>query len=442
MRQRTAALWIVWLLFTAVTGVALALQLTQGENRSLFLIGETTSGHYQIEMACEACHSEPFGGREVLQEACRNCHAEELELADDSHPKSKFTDPRNADRVAILDARYCVTCHREHRPKLTEAMGVTLPEDYCFYCHRDIGEERPSHAGLGFDTCASAGCHNFHDNRALYEDFLISHAHQAALVAPSKVPALSGYAMIDRAEADPLSAADIQAPEEARPSDVVMAWEHSAHARAGVGCQDCHQPRPGQDWDARPETTVCADCHQPQFETWQSGKHGMRTAQDLTPMRPAWARLPMRPEAFDEDLSCASCHGPHAVDTRRAAIEGCLNCHADDHSLAFEDSPHFRLWQLETEGSADPRTGVSCATCHLPREQSASHGHAVVIANHNQNANLRPNEKMLRSVCMSCHGLGFAMDALADEELIRRNFKGQPTKQLTSIEMALQRQSD
>ena len=30
---------------------------------------------------------------------------------------------------------------------------------------------------MGFETCASAGCHNFHDNRALYEDFLIKHAN-------------------------------------------------------------------------------------------------------------------------------------------------------------------------------------------------------------------------------------------------------------------------
>ena len=35
---------------------------------------------------------------------------------------------------------------------------------------------RPSHAGLGFAGCALAGCHNYHDNRALYEDFLVAHA--------------------------------------------------------------------------------------------------------------------------------------------------------------------------------------------------------------------------------------------------------------------------
>ena len=62
-----------------------------------------------------------------------------------------------------------------------------------------------------------------------------------------------------------------------------------------------------------------------------------------------------------------------------------------------------------------------------------------VLVQHNQNANLRPNDKMLRSVCMSCHGLGFSMDALADPEMRRRNFNGRPGRHVTSLEMAEKR---
>src|SRR5690606_41384064 len=62
-------------------------------------VGETTDGHHQIEMACGACHTSPFGGGELLQESCVSCHGAELKLANDAHPKSKFTDPRNADRL-------------------------------------------------------------------------------------------------------------------------------------------------------------------------------------------------------------------------------------------------------------------------------------------------------------------------------------------------------
>ena len=40
--------------------------------------------------------------------------------------------------------------------------------DFCVACHsegdQDVRWDRPSHADLAFDTCASAGCHNYHDN--------------------------------------------------------------------------------------------------------------------------------------------------------------------------------------------------------------------------------------------------------------------------------------
>ncbi len=39
-------------------------------DKRMFLIGEATHGHHQIELACGSCHSDPFGGGEVLQKAC------------------------------------------------------------------------------------------------------------------------------------------------------------------------------------------------------------------------------------------------------------------------------------------------------------------------------------------------------------------------------------
>ena len=58
---------------------------------------------------------------------------------------------------------------------------------------------------------------------------------------------------------------------------------------------------------------------------------------------------------------------------------------------------------------------------------------------HNQNATLRPADKMLRPVCLRCHGLGFATDALADAALVRNNFNGAPQVQVQSIRMAVER---
>lgn len=43
---------------------------------------------------------------------------------------------------------------------------------------------------------------------------------------------------------------------------------------------------------------------------------------------------------------------------------------------------------------------------------------------------------MIRPACLHCHGLGFAIDSLADEALIRRNFTGRPAVEVESIGLA------
>jgi hypothetical protein len=119
----------------------------------------------------------------------------------------------------------------------------------------------------------------------------------------------------------------------------------------------------------------------------------------------------------------------------RAAVEACEQCHDDRHTRAYRDSDHFRLWrgQVRAGPSARANTGVSCATCHLPRRSEGQH----VTVEHNQNANLRPNEKMVREVCSHCHGLGFSLAALADPALIENNFAQAPAAAAEGIRMAL-----
>ena len=86
-------------------------------------------------------------------------------------------------------------------------------------------------------------------------------------------------------------------------------------------------------------------------------------------------------------------------------------------------------------GHAAPGSGVSCATCHLPRGVHGTDVGKRVLAQHNQNDNLRPVSKMLRTVCLSCHGLAFSIDALADRELGRRNYAGRPSRHVESMDM-------
>ncbi|GAB1261577.1 cytochrome c3 family protein [Aurantivibrio plasticivorans] len=436
-------IWLIWGLVTVALGGYYVYQFEGAEDKSALLIGDTSHGHFQIEMACSSCHTDPFGGPEILQNACLNCHQDELKAADDSHPKSKFTDPRNADRVKILDARYCITCHTEHDKDNTLDMGLTIPEDYCFHCHQEIFEERPSHEGMGFETCATSGCHNYHDNRALYEDFLIEHGTKPAMLPTQELPAL-----VSDKEDNQLTLSEADAPLEHQNATAMSEWHESAHAQKGVQCSDCHQPQHSDSWIEKPGIAECSTCHTDEATSFTQGKHGMRLSSTLdTPLNPVTPALvssngtplAFNPETMNQTHGCNTCHGAHTFNTQSAAVNACLSCHSDDHSQAYINSPHAALWEKEITGTAEPGTGVSCATCHMPREVHDDFGNITVSVQHNQNANLRPNEKMIRSVCMNCHGLGFSIDALADDSLINSNFHGQPTNHIPSIDMAIER---
>ncbi len=383
--------WALFLLVTALSasGLGAIMNSDKSEARVIFLPGPTSSGHYQIELDCAACHTASFSSTEDLDGACIHCHGAELTASKDSHPKSKFTDPRNANRIAELDARSCLTCHVEHAPGRTTE-GLSLPRDYCYRCHQEIGEERPSHQGLAFDSCASTGCHNYHDNRGIYEDFLVKHAGE---------PELSSEPIVPRVDAKPCPSED--------------------RARLGVGASDAS----------------CANCHASQAQTFALGKHGMRAARGLSRMSPALARLPMKASAAGHELSCASCH-KRPDDPLFASVTACEGCHNDEHTRSYRSSKHFELTERALRGEMAAKGAVTCATCHMP---SADDELGVMFASHNQNDNLRPPEKMLRSVCLSCHGLGFSIDAIADSELVQKNFHRRPRTNIVSVEWATKR---
>ncbi len=461
-------IWMLWGVFTVVTGGYFAAGMFYdgaanhpllSPARAMLLPGKTTHGHYQIELACGSCHIGAFTDREKIQESCENCHGRELKDADDKHPRSKFTDPRNADRLEKIDATLCVTCHVEHKPEITGRMGVTLAGDFCYSCHQEIAKDRPSHEGMGFDTCNSAGCHKYHDNRALYEDFLAKHLDEPKLLVKRWLPKrnfrevaaqFASYPS-DRFPLKPQTVPDAP-PALMKSQDAAADWLATAHARSGVNCSGCHQVETAatektaavKQWVERPDHKVCATCHQPETKGWLAGKHGMRAAQGLSPMTPAQARLPMHAQAANTELTCTSCHGAHRFDTKKAAVESCTNCHRDEHTAAYERSPHHALWKKEIAGELPPGSGVSCATCHMPRDEFRDPlaGAKRVLVQHNQNDNLRPNEKMIRPVCQNCHGLGFSTNALADPKLLKNNFHGEPGVRIKSIDMVAQRIRD
>lgn len=459
LKYRNTLLWITWILITIGLTAYLVVKINdKASNKSIFLPGETSHGHHQIELACESCHSKSFADGEAIQESCMNCHGAALSIAKDKHPKSKFTDPRNADRVEILDARYCVTCHVEHRPEITHDMGLTLPTDYCQLCHKDIADDRPSHTGMEFNTCASSGCHNYHDNQALYEDYLIKHLHKPDLLErrgslpelnlKDVAPVIPGYP-IDTYPLKELAMNDRDVPEQIKfDKDITREWFETTHSKSGVNCTACHQKTDSKEkvWIEKPNHKVCKTCHTEEVNNFMMGKHGMRLDEEklkrtLSPMSPAMARLAMKKDVMNKQLTCNTCHAAHKYDVVKAKVEQCLTCHNDDHSLAYIDSPHHQLWQKEINGVLPKESGVTCATCHMPRiEKDYFDGEFYQgLVQHNQNDTLKPNEKMIRPVCMNCHSLSFSIDSLADKALIKNNFSSKPSLHIESMEMAEKR---
>ena len=449
-RAMRRIVWSAWFVLTLGLISWLAYAMLERPDKTVFMPGPLSPGHHQLQMACGACHTKALGGGEVLQKACVECHGEDRRKPFDSHPRAKFTDPRNADRLEKIDALHCTTCHVEHRPAATRRNGVTQPVDVCFYCHRDIAKDRPSHAGMEFSSCTASGCHNFHDNRALYTDFLVKHLHEPEQLKNPRLPAREFAAVLDevpdypreRYPVQPLDAAHADAPAGVATSTAVLGdWADTAHARAGVNCSACHvpaDPAGGKaQWSDSPGQAGCASCHALELQRFKRGKHGMRLAAGLPPMTAGEALMPMREQAADKELGCNACHTPHRYDVRRAAVEACLECHNDTHSLAYRDSPHYVLWQKELRGELPEGSGVSCAGCHMPRvNHDVNDWFSRVMVDHNQSADLSPNSKMIRPACLHCHGLEFSLDALADRDLIERNFAGKPAVHVASMEMA------
>jgi predicted CXXCH cytochrome family protein len=400
-------------------------------HRALLLPGKTSYGHRLIEDACFSCHL-PWSGAQ--QQSCLGCHGRALEAMNDTHRAARFDDPVNAAELQRLNVLLCVTCHREHRPEITDSSSTTVPKDFCVVCHQDVATDRPSHRTFDAAGCASTGCHHYHDNRALYTDLLRRRKDEPDLrPSPRAVPSRDRVASGRAA----LTALDADGP--ATTTDVTRDWARSAHASAGVNCTGCHQATTSagkaDGWTRDPGDATCRRCHEVEAAAFSSGRHGMRVAVGLPPLTPALATLPMRPGAAHRAVTCGTCHTPHALDVSSAAVEACESCHADDHTRAYRGSPHFALWQLERQGIGSRGSGVSCATCHLPRVFNEDGGTRSLHADHDQSRNLRPSEEMALEVCDSCHGLPFSLAALADPLLIRSNFTGRPAAHLAGIDL-------
>ena len=208
-------------------------------------------------------------------------------------------------------------------------------------------------------------------------------------------------------------------------------WTGSTHALQGVNCSSCHQVEESGAFLAHPDQESCRQCHEFSTETFLLGKHGIRTLEGQSPLTPEMALLPMNPSAHGMEMNCNVCHDVHAQDMRTAAVDACLTCHSDDHSLNYANSKHAGLL-MGNENLPRPGGGeVTCATCHLPRQKV----NGEVRVNHNNTYTLKPGDRMVSDVCMTCHGMEFAYNAVFDDELVTENFARLPDHDHESLDM-------
>ena len=169
------------------------------EQRTIFLPGTTSEGHFLFEASCQSCHE---GFKPVSNETCMRCH--EAEMAADTHGAKKFRDPRWAELLDRIDVLTCTACHEEHVHMF--GRGVHLKPDLCMSCHEGIIQgDMVSHEGFAPDGCWTGGCHNFHDHRSISTGFLLDNLDQPPMLPLPKGWERTVKTTVDRAPAPDMS---------------------------------------------------------------------------------------------------------------------------------------------------------------------------------------------------------------------------------------------
>lgn len=397
-----------------IAGAGVTSGLFFAGERQFFMLGETSRGHALLEPSCASCHD---GWSTTPSSRCVACH--QVDLADDIHPARLFANTeRWSAELARLDARDCVTCHREHRPA---PLGFTGSPSMCGVCHASIGTDHPSHAGFAIGECVR--CHNYHHEGVIAKREAADLLDGAPLLESPLVRAIGGPIAVSPASGD--------APPWLQDPKLEGEWQASAHARSAepVNCSGCHaSSEPGAPWTRAPGEERCSKCHPVQLQSFHQGKHGILPAAGLGSLSPRHeqVRLEMKADA-PLQLGCGSCHSVHRLDRQNAQGAACLACHADPHTQSYSSSPHGKAF------AAGRLDAPSCATCHLPSrevEDPDGKGGMQQVTWHNNSFTLRPAERML-GVCVRCHGLEHAWNSLSDEAEVRANFVGKAGPNLT-----------
>lgn len=211
-------------------------------------------------------------------------------------------------------------------------------------------------------------------------------------------------------------------------------WKSSLHAINDINCASCHQDEETKAFVAKPQAS-CRTCHEESVDTFMLGKHGVRLLEGQSPLNPTLARLPMHQEAANLQMTCATCHDAHSANTIPAAVDSCLTCHADNHSLNYKNSRHAELFDADRELPRASATAVSCSTCHMARYEREVGDRQTAFVNHNNTYNLLPRDRMVGEVCINCHGVEYSYNSIFDDELVEANFDKPPTLEMQTFDL-------
>lgn len=134
-------------------------------------------------------------------------------------------------------------------------------------------------------------------------------------------------------------------------------WAKSPHAKAGVGCADCHTSRKGNPDSVKHAERFyisaivtpfdCAKCHKDQMRDYTSSRHahGLESLQDMKEDDP---RYPVIAQFKDDDFAqCGGCHGVTVT-------------------VDADNRPDSATWPNNGAGRINhDRSHGTCSSCHL-----------------------------------------------------------------------------
>ncbi len=421
------SIWLFWILVN-VALLAFAYPPLSGhsDKNELYVPAKVAHSHHQIAGDCVSCHT-PFANR--TDNKCITCHENIYTEDSVSHKPVSFERNMHQDLLKKVDVTQCESCHRVHHNENDNLTTLVDASQYCLTCHNEIVTNKEHHhAGMKKEACSE--CHNYHDNTIAIASFV--HQNRRGNKIKSDVNVLERnflkqYKQVSIYAVRELGIEKNDAPRSLKFDDSILVdWQMSKHASAGVNCSFCHLNNKTDQWLEKPDYNVCDNCHPRETDEYLLSTHGIRIKQNLPSFQVKDARLAMQKDASKKKLTCNSCHSDHRFNTELTVLETCLDCHNDEHSLAYKNSLHFKTLNDSREDHKKALSGVSCATCHFPRESIEVGKQLYTHVQHNVNRDSNKIKKFARTVCLQCHSLKFSLNSLNDKAVLKSNFSEQP----------------